>query len=68
MHIVNLDIKKAYDSVIRADVRSILEEIGCPAGTINLWHMLNHEPVTKLAVGGGIVGKFTNKRGIRQGA
>ena len=65
---MNLDIKKVYDSVIRADAREIMRKVGISDDLINLWHMLNYKPRSDLAVGGKIVGSFINKRGIRQGA
>lgn len=39
VYIVNLDIKKAYDSVIRKDARDIMREAGVGENLINLWHM-----------------------------
>ena len=52
VYIVNLDIKKAYDSVIRSDAREIMRQVGVGEDLINLWHMLNYEPRSDLAVGG----------------
>jgi len=49
-------------------VRDILHELKVGPLLINLWHALNYKPKTHLAVGGSIVGKFENERGIRQGA
>lgn len=49
---MNLDIKKAYDSVVRADARQIMRSVGIGDDLINLWHMLNFEPRSDLAVGG----------------
>ena len=34
---MNLDIKKAYDSVIRADAREIMRKVGINDDLINLW-------------------------------
>ena len=36
VYIVNLDIKKAYDSVIRKDARDIMREAGVGENLINL--------------------------------
>jgi len=52
LYIVNLDIKKACDSVIRSDAREIMRKVGVGEDLINLWHMLNYEPRSDLAVGG----------------
>ena len=62
---MNLDIKKAYDSVVRADARQIMRSVGIGDDLINLWHMLNFEPRSDLAIGGRVIGSFINEKGIR---
>ena len=67
-YVVNLDIKKAYDSVIRADIRRILIDKGCEQNDISLWHMMNDNPESHISLNGRIIGNFINQKGIRQGA
>lgn len=63
VYVVNLDIKKAYDSVIRKDVRDILKDLNVEPELINLWHALNYKPNTKLTVGGSNRRRVRNERG-----
>jgi hypothetical protein len=67
VHQLFIDIKKAYDSLRREVLYSILIEFGIPRKLIGLIKMCLNETYSRVHIGKNLSDKFTVQNGLKQG-
>jgi hypothetical protein len=67
VHQLFIDFKKAYDSVKREVLYSILFEFGIPKKLVRLIKMCINETYSKVCIGKLLSAKFPIQNGLKQG-
>jgi hypothetical protein len=62
-----IDIKKAYDSVRREIVYSILIEFGIPRKVVGITKVCLNETYGRVCIGKNLSDRFTVQNGLKQG-
>jgi hypothetical protein len=67
LHLLFIDIKKAYDSVRRKVLYNILIEFGVPLKLLGLIKMCLYETYSKVCIGNHLSNNFPVQNGLNQG-
>jgi hypothetical protein len=67
LHIIFIDIEKAFDSVCRKTLWRVLEKFGCPPRFIAIVSALHNDMLGKVLYGGKVSEPFAIKTGVKQG-
>lgn len=67
LHLLFIDFRQAYDSVIRAKLYEVLNSLGAPQKLIRLVRITLENVSMKVLVRGKLSRNFTTKKGLKQG-
>ena len=62
-----IDLKKAFPSIVRSLVHSILRRIGAPEKLIKIIKMLHEDAMFHISYGGETSSPYKNRRGFKEG-
>ena len=67
LYVLFVDLKKAYDSVLRAALRLVLQRLGVPPQMLRLIQSLHENMEARVRVGDGFTDPIMVRNGLRQG-
>lgn len=67
LHLLFVDFRQAYDSVIRTKIYEVLSSLGAPQKLIRLVRLTLENISMRVLVGRNLSGNFTTGRGLKQG-
>lgn len=67
LHLLFIDFKQAYDSIIRSKLYEYLENLGVPQKLVNLIRLTLHRIASNVLVEGSLSKSFTSRQGLKQG-